>query len=346
MDQLKQHQSLIVLDRKDNIMNSKPALSILIPVTKNEADCLPETLESVYKEIMRLKKPCEIIVIANCCKGTSDEVAKSIFSDSKYSSSILTTNVINCEIAGKMFAVNDGIDVSKGTSILLIDGDLILDEGSLEWTIDSLDIDGIKVVSMHHAPIEGTLPDDQDLANVIRMNAYRRHTFPEKYWLHGAYLGWKANMKIEGEPMRFPAGKRVHEDNWLTAILARDFGFRSMRVTRNYMARFIPPSTWDDYYRQQWRYQFAHEDLALAFPELAEYIPAIRKWTNEKYPSDWIDMEWRETCIKNGIDFDKAIDLYKEVLDKVRAGRSESKDLLDKNGVWKQQITTKHKHAN
>lgn len=321
---------------------SKPVLSILIPVTKNEAECLPATLESVRKEILLLNKPCEIIVIANCCKGISDEVAKKVFSQSEFQSDLITNQVINCEIAGKMFAVNDGIDVAHGESLLLIDGDLILDEGSLAWTLDALEQPGIKVVSMHHAPIEGTLPDDEQLANVIRMNAYRRHAFPEKYWLHGAYLGWKSDLEIDGKPMRFPAGKRVHEDNWLTAILTRDHGFRSMRVTKNYMARFIPPQNWDDYYKQQWRYQFAHQDLAESFPDLAEYIPMIRKWTNEKYPEEWIDMEWRETCIKNGIDFDSVIDFYKEVLQKVRAGKEEAKDLLDENGVWKQQVTTKH----
>jgi len=321
---------------------NKPVLSILIPVTKNEAECLPATLESVRKEILLLNKPCEIIVIANCCKGISDEVAKKVFGQSEFQSDLITNQVINCEIAGKMFAVNDGIDVAHGESLLLIDGDLILDEGSLAWTLDALEQPGIKVVSMHHAPIEGTLPDDEQLANVIRMNAYRRHAFPEKYWLHGAYLGWKSDLEIDGKPMRFPAGKRVHEDNWLTAILTRDHGFRSMRVTKNYMARFIPPQNWDDYYKQQWRYQFAHQDLAESFPDLAEYIPMIRKWTNEKYPEEWIDMEWRETCIKNGIDFDSVIDFYKEVLQKVRAGKEEAKDLLDENGVWKQQVTTKH----
>jgi len=321
---------------------SKPALSILIPVTKNEAPCLPATLESVRKEIVALGKPCEIVVIANCCKGVSDEVAKKEFKKSRFQTDLVTTQVINCETPGKMFAVNDGIEVSHGESLLLIDGDLILDPGSLAWTLDALELPGIKVVSMHHGPIEGTLPQDEKLATVIRMNAYRRHTFPEKYWLHGAYLGWKADLQIDGKPLRFPAGKRVHEDNWLTAILARDYGFKCMRVTRNYLARFIPPQNWDDYYKQQWRYQFAHEDLAAAFPDLAEYIPAIRTWTNEKYPEEWIDMEWREVCIKNGIDFDGVIDFYKEVLQKVRSGKQESQNLLDKNGVWKQQVTTKH----
>lgn len=321
---------------------SKPVLSILIPVTRNEAECLPATLESVRKEILLLDKPCEIIVIANCCKGISDEVAKKVFSQPEFKSDLITNQVINCEVAGKMFAVNDGIDVAHGESLLLIDGDLILDEGSLAWTLDALDQPGVKVASMHHGPIEGTLPDDEKLATVIRMNAYRRHAFPEKYWLHGAYLGWKSDLEIDGKPMRFPAGKRVHEDNWLTAILTRDHGFKSMRVTKNYLARFIPPQNWDDYYKQQWRYQFAHRDLAEAFPDLAEYIPMIRKWTNEKYPEEWIDMEWRETCIKNGIDFDAIIDFYKDVLQKVRAGKEEAKDLLDENGVWKQQVTTKH----
>lgn len=322
-------------------MSSKPILTILIPVTKNEAPCLPATLESIRKEIVTLNKACEIVVIANCCKGITDTVAKDIFAKDEFENDLITTQVINCEVAGKMFAVNDGIDVSKGENLLLIDGDLILDKGSLAWTLDALALPGIKVVSMHHTPIDGTLPKDPKLATVIQMNAYRRHAFPEKYWLHGAYLGWRADMEIEGKPMRFPAGKRVHEDNWLTAILARDYGFHSMRVTRNYMARFIPPQTWDDYYKQQWRYQFAHEDLAAEFPELAEFIPMIRKWTNEKYPEDWINMEWRETCIKNGIDFDAIEDFYYEVLAKVRAGREESKDLLDKNGVWKQQVSTK-----
>lgn len=319
----------------------KPILSILIPVTINEAECLPATLESVLNEVMWLDKPCEIVVIANCCKGVTDEVATEVFAKPEFRNSLISFQVINCEIAGKMFAVNDGIDISHGENLLLIDGDLILDGGSLAWTLDALNQPGIKVVSMHHAPIEGTLPDDEKLATIIQMNAYRRHTFPEKYWLHGAYLGWRADMEIDGMPMRFPAGKRVHEDNWLTAILSRDYGFHSMRVTRNYMARFIPPSTWDDYYKQQWRYQFAHEDLAAAFPDLAEYIPAIRKWTNEKYTEDWINMEWREVCIKNGIDFDGIIDFYTEVLAKVRAGKEESKGLLDENGVWKQQVTTK-----
>jgi len=156
------------------------------------------------------------------------------------------------------------------------------------------------------------------------------------------YLGWRKDLQIDGKEMRYPAGKRVHDDNWLTAILTRDYGFRSMKVTRNYMARFIPPQTWEDYFRQQWRYQFAHEDLAKAFPDLAKYIPKIRKWTNKKYPEKWIDSEWRELCIKNGIDFDGNIEFYKEVLDKVRAGRDQSSKLLNESGVWVQQITTKH----
>ena len=151
----------------------------------------------------------------------------------------------------------------------------------------------------------------------------------------------RADLEVDGQPMRFPAGKRVHEDNWLTAVLTRDHGMQSMHVTKNYMARFIPPASWEDYYKQQWRYQFAHEDLAIAFPDLADYIPEIRAWTNEKYPADWIDMEWREKCIKEGIDFDNVIDFYMGVLANVRAGREQAKDLLDENGVWKQQVTTK-----
>lgn len=319
----------------------KPLLSILIPVTKNEATCLPATLESVRKEIVSLNKECEVIVIANKCKGTSDIVAQEIFDSADFKEKLIVSKVIHCETPGKMFAVNDGIDASTGENLLLIDGDLILDPGSLAWTIDALNLPNIKVVSMHHAPIEGTLPPDEKLSLVIQMNAIRRLTFPEKYWLHGAYLGWKADLTLEGKVLRFPAGARVHEDNWLTAMISKEYGFKSMRVTRNYLARFIPPQNWDDYFRQQWRYQFASDDLASAFPELAQYIPEIREWTFAKYPEEWIDMEWRESCIKQGIDFDTIIPFYKEVLQKVRNGREEAKNLLDKNGVWKQQITTK-----
>lgn len=318
------------------------AVTILIPVTKNEASCLPDTLRSVREDILHFGKKSEIIVIANCCRGTSDIVAESLFSDSSFKHDLVVGKVIHCETPGKMFAVNDGIEAGSGQYFILIDGDLVMDPGSIAWTVDALTQPGTTVVSMHHAPIDGTLPNDKDLALVIRMNAIRRHTFPEKYWLHGAYLGWSRDLMIEGKPLCFPAGARVHEDNWLTAILARDYGFQTIRVTRNYMARFLPPQTWEDYYRQQWRYQFAHEDLATAFPELAGYIPKIRTWTNEKYPEAWIDREWRETCIAQGIDFDAFIGTYKEVLQKVRNGRDESKKLLDKNGVWKQQITTKH----
>lgn len=317
-------------------------LEVIIPVTKNEAPCLPATLESVRQDAERVGKRCGIIVVANCCTGTSDEVAKDVFSSDKFQRDSLVTQVINCETPGKMFAVNDGIDASTAENLVLIDGDLILDEGSLPWTIDALSDRDTKVVSMHHAPIDGTLPEDENLALIIRMNAYRRHVFPEKYWLHGAYLGWRSNLEIDGRPLRFPAGKRVHEDNWLTAVMVRDYGMEAMRVTRNYMARFIPPQNWDDYMKQQWRYQFAHLDLAEAFPDLAEYIPQIRQWTNEKYPAKWIDREWREVCIKNGIDFDNIIDFYMDVLEKVRNGRQESLDLLDDSGVWKQQVSTKH----
>lgn len=325
---------------------SRPILSILIPVTKNEASCLPDTLRSLRDDILRLKQPCEIIVIANCCKGSSDEVAKKVTSEDSFRSPLISIQVISCEIAGKMFAVNCGIEVSHGKSLVLIDGDLRLDPGSLAWTLDALDLPGVKVVSMHHAPIEGTLPGDERLATVILMNAYRRHTFPEKYWLHGAYLGWRSDLIVDGKVLRFPEGKRVHEDNWLTALLFRDYGLKSIHVTRNYMARFIPPQNWDDYYRQQWRYQFAHADLATEFPELADYIPQIREWTNQKYSEAWIDRQWRELCIKNGIDFDQAIPFYNEVLEKVRGGKEQSKELLDAQGVWKQQITTKRNPSN
>lgn len=318
------------------------AITILIPVTKNEADCLSDTLRSVNNDIKKINQKCEIIVIANCCKGITDDVAKSTFSLPEFQHRLLQSVVINCETPGKMFAVNAGIKISSGDNLVLIDGDLILDTGSLAWTVDALSNEKIKAVSMHHAPIEGTLPKDEKLVRIILMNGYRRHVFPEKYWLHGAYLGWKKSLLIDGKTLLFPAGKRVHEDNWLTAILARDYGFRSMKVTRNYMARFIPPQTWEDYFRQQWRYQFAHEDLASEFPDLKDFIPMIRKWTNDKYPEKWIDTEWRELCIKNGIDFDEAITFYKEVLEKVRMGRNQSKKLLNDNGVWVQQITTKH----
>lgn len=320
----------------------KPELSILIPVTANEAVCLPATLESVRLDITKLNQPGEIIVIANHCAGTSDVIAEKIFEDDKFNNSLINHKVVHCETPGKMFAVNDGIEEAKGKRLVLIDGDLILDPGSFAWTIDALNRPGVKVVSMHHAPIEGTLPKDEMLATVIVMNAVRRHTFPEKYWLHGAYLGWDSNLFVDGKPMRFPAGARVHEDNWLTSVLARDYDFKeAIRVTKNYMARFIPPQNWDDYYRQQWRYQFAHEDLAKAFPSLAEYIPMIRKWTNEKYPESLIDEMWRETCMKMGIDFDNVVGFYKEVLLRVRQGRQESQILLGETGVWVQQITTK-----
>lgn len=324
------------------LKNDNLIASVLIPVTKNEAACLPDTLKSVRDDIVRYGNQTEIIVIANCCQGTSDVVADSIFSDESFKHDLVIGKVIHCETPGKMFAVNDGIDAATGQYMILIDGDLQMDVGSIAWTIDSLRQPDTTVVSMHHTPIEGTLPKDEDLARVIRMNAIRRHAFPEKYWLHGAYLGWSKDLLIDGKPLRFPAGQRVHEDNWLTAILARDYGFQTIRVTKNYMARFLPPQTWDDYYKQQWRYQFAHEDLASAFPDLAEYIPMIREWTNTKYPESWIDREWREACIAQGIDFDNFISVYKEVLQNVRNGREQSKDLLDESGVWKQQVTTKH----
>ena len=60
------------------IKNSDTIVSILIPVTKNEASCLPDTLRSVRNDVIRYGKKAEIIVIANCCKGTSDKVAQSI----------------------------------------------------------------------------------------------------------------------------------------------------------------------------------------------------------------------------------------------------------------------------
>lgn len=321
-------------------------VSILIPVTKNEADCLEGTLRSVRNDILNFGKKSEIIVIANNCKGTSDIVAERIFGEEGFQKELVTSTVIHCDTPGKMFAVNAGIDIATGKFLILIDGDLLMDPGSIAWTVDAISQPNTSIVSMHHTPIEGTLPKDKDLATIIMMNAYRRHTFPEKYWLHGAYLGWSRELLIEGQPLRFPAGTRVHEDNWLTAIVARDYGFQTLWVTKNYMARFIPPQTWQDYFRQQWRYQFAHQDLAESFPELADYIPLIHRWTNEKYPEEWIDRMWREKCIAEGIDFDGFIDKYNEVLTKVRAGRAESRDLLDKNGVWKQQITTKHDTRN
>jgi len=325
---------------------SRTLVSILIPVTKNEADCLPATLRSVREDIKNFGKKSEIIVIANNCKGTSDLVAEDVFGGEDFIDDMVVGKVIHCETPGKMFAVNNGIDIAEGKYLILIDGDLLMDPGSIAWTVDAIDKPDVTVVSMHHVPIEGTLPEDEDLARVIMMNAYRRHSFPEKYWLHGAYLGWSSSFMIEGETLRFPAGARVHEDNWLTAIIARDYGFHTIRVTKNYMARFIPPQTWEDYYRQQWRYQFAHKDLEESFPELAEFIPTIRRWTNSKYPEDWIDREWREKCIFEGIDFDEFISIYNKVLAKVRTGRQESRELLDKNGVWKQQITTKHDRRN
>ena len=324
-------------------MTKNIEVSILIPVTKNEADCLPDTLRSVRKDIILSGRKSEIIVIANCCAGITDKIADKIFKEKSFKHELVNTKVLNCEIPGKMFAVNDGIDASSGDYLILIDGDLVLDAGSINWTVDVLNQPNTTVASMHHTPIEGTLPKDKDLALVIQMNAYRRHAYPEKYWLHGAYLGWSKNLLISGQRLRFPAGSRVHEDNWLTAIIARDYGFKTIRVTKNYMARFIPPQNWEDYYKQQWRYQFAHLDLAEAFPDLKNFIPEIREWTNKKYPEEWIDREWRESCILNGIDFDNFISKYKEVLDIVRNGRKESIKLLDKNGVWKQQLTTKHR---
>lgn len=318
-----------------------PKISILIPVTRNESACLSDTLLSVRNDILRNGQKSEIIVIANCCKGSSDIVAMEVFSSEAFKHPLVSGHVVYCEIPGKMFAVNDGIDSALGEYLILIDGDLIMDPGSISWTIDTINQPNTTVVSMHHAPIEGTLPDDEELALVIRLNAIRRHTFPEKYWLHGAYLGWTKDLIIEGKTLRFPAGKRVHEDNWLTSVIARDYGFKTIRVTKNYMARFIPPQTWEDYYRQQWRYQFAHIDLAEEFPDLKTFIPQIREWTNTKYPQEWIDREWRETAIAQGIDFDSIITKYNEVLNVVRQGREQSKKLLDKNGVWKQQKTTK-----
>ena len=96
-------------------MSKKPALSILIPVTKNEAPCLPDTLDSIRKEASALRKLCEIVVIANCCKGITDEIALRIFSSDEYSKNkFIASKVINCEIPGKMFAVNVGIDVAHG----------------------------------------------------------------------------------------------------------------------------------------------------------------------------------------------------------------------------------------
>ncbi len=326
---------------------SNPKVSILIPVTKNESECVKNTLYSVKDDIVRYGICSEIIVIANCCRGTTDIVVDRIFSNRDFvDEKLVQTKIVYCDTPGKMFAVNEGIDASKGDTLILIDGDLIMDPGSIAWTVDALKYPNTTVVSMHHCPIEGTLPKDEDLSLVIRLNALRRHSFPEKYWLHGAYLGWSKDLIIDGSTLHFPAGARVHEDNWLTAIIARDYGFKTIRVTKNYMARFIPPQNWEDYYRQQWRYQFAHKDLAEAFPELSEYIPMIRKWTNNKYPEEWIDREWRELAISKGIDFDSFLPTYKKVLQKVRSGRDESRRLLDDNGVWVQQVSTKHSHAN
>ena len=96
------------------IKNSDTIVSILIPVTKNEASCLPDTLLFLGNDGIRYGKKAEIIVIANCCKGTSDEVAQAIFSESAFKDSLVTGKVIHCETPGKMFAVNDGIDVANG----------------------------------------------------------------------------------------------------------------------------------------------------------------------------------------------------------------------------------------
>jgi len=119
---LSQYLVLIFKPKKKIIGNSKPSVSILIPA-HNEGAYLRKTIESILNSDYNGKK--EIIVIDD---GSVDDTPRIIreFKKKRLIKSIRTNHI------GKSNAMNRGLKLAKNEIIVTVDGDTIIEKGSLD----------------------------------------------------------------------------------------------------------------------------------------------------------------------------------------------------------------------
>ena len=107
--------------RDQSILMNNLDLSIII-VSFNTKDLLRETISSIYKTANKLSY--EIIVVDNASSDGSTEMIETEFKE--------VTVIKNSQNTGFAKANNQGIKVSTGRYLLLLNSDTILKEGSVE----------------------------------------------------------------------------------------------------------------------------------------------------------------------------------------------------------------------
>lgn len=309
--------------------------SILVPA-HNEAEHIARSLDNLAPQMHDSGHAGEVIIVPNGCVDATTEVAAAW---AERNPDVRTT-IIETDKSGKLVALNIGLSACTGEIALVMDGDATIDDGGLAWVLGALDDSDTKLSSLCHALMPGSLPDDEKLAVVEKMNELWRLSYPERFRAHGAFMGWKREL-IDS----FPEETSVPDDTWISLHTVHEHGLQAIKVANDPYSRYIPPQNWEEYYHQQQRYLSSEELVYHFFPEYRQAGDEITRYMSSAYPLDVITSRWKERCIQEGIDFDAELPLYMDVLAKVRAGKDASLQehiAHGRGGRWQRLDSTKH----
>jgi len=130
----------LTMNSSQDFPHASPYVSVVIPVF-NEAENIPELLESVFQAMKGLGKPFEVIVIDD---GSSDGTA-GILRELKAGYPELRAVIFRRNF-GQSAAMTAGFDLARGEVVVSMDGDLQNDPADIPILLEKLD-QGYDIVS-------------------------------------------------------------------------------------------------------------------------------------------------------------------------------------------------------
>lgn len=120
-------------------MDTKPKISIILPCL-NEAEAIPECIESIQQTIVHHQLPAEIIVVDNASTDTSAEIVQ------KLQTSIPYLRLIHEPRRGYGSAYQAGFKAAQGETIVMLDIDTTYDASEIVSFLDMLNTGAMFVI--------------------------------------------------------------------------------------------------------------------------------------------------------------------------------------------------------
>lgn len=309
-------------------------IDLLMPA-HNEAMGIEHSLNSALSRIQEVDHsiPACLTVIANGCTDNTSEVADAWGSQNiPKSDRRISFCVIEAVQAHKLHAINIGLEAAENDITFVMDADTTLDRFAISGLLEILSPQRPLGASLYHAAHPNFLPRTA-LAEVIQMGDLRRQAIPQRWKMHGGFMGWNRHATLDDRQVRFPADQPVTDDTWLSYALIDQHGPDSIHsVNSGVFSRYIPPRTEADYITQRSRFEVYDEMVALCFPGLSPTIETIRDLAP---PQRETYRKWRELCAQRGISFDERIKYYDELRGKTISNRQHTIEyLVSRGGQW------------